>query len=345
MYLLLVLLIMEVSEVYCDTHSLLYFYTGVSDPAHGPPQFSAVGYVDDIQIMRYVMDTHQARPAVQWMERIEGDPGYWNRDTQNFKGAEVWFKHTVKLAMSRFNHTGGFHSFQVMSGCDLYDDSSSRWFLQYAYDGRDFMVLDMDSMIWVPLINEAQITSERWTRPDNDEAVRWKNYLKETCIDWLKIYMAAGKDDLERRVPPRVKISHHQSDGVTKLHCHVYGFYPRDVDVKWVKNGLEDVYSEEAKQILPNPDGTYQTRVTVEVTPQEGDSYECHVDHSSLDETMMMITPWDPPKDKNLPIIIGVIVLIAAIAGTGIGFVVYRKKSGKMSPMYTPAAPSDSSSG
>ncbi|KAM4642025.1 hereditary hemochromatosis protein-like [Discoglossus pictus] len=132
-----------------------------------------------------------------------------------------------------------------------------------------------------------------------------------------------NKNGTCRKVPPRVKVSHHQTDRVTKLHCQVYGFYPRDVDVKWVKNGIEDVYSEEAKQILPNPDGTYQIRVTVEVTPQEGDSYSCHVDHSSLKEIMIIL--WDPSKDNTVYIIFGVIALIVIIAGAGIGYAVYKK--------------------
>ncbi|CAI9619002.1 unnamed protein product [Staurois parvus] len=61
--------------------------------------------------------------------------------------------------------------------------------------------------------------------------------------------------------------------------------------------------------ILPHPDGTYQIRVSVEVPTKEGDTYFCHVDHSSLgDETLSVI--WDPPKD-NTPIIIGAVVVVA----------------------------------
>ncbi|CAI9541782.1 unnamed protein product [Staurois parvus] len=70
-----------------------------------------------------------------------------------------------------------------------------------------------------------------------------------------------------------------------------------------MRNGEDHVPSDEMTPILPHPDGTYQIRVSVEVPTKEGDTYFCHVDHSSLgDETLSV--KWDPPKD-NTPIIIG----------------------------------------
>uniref|UniRef100_F6VTM7 Ig-like domain-containing protein n=1 Tax=Xenopus tropicalis TaxID=8364 RepID=F6VTM7_XENTR len=83
-------------------------------------------------------------------------------------------------------------------------------------------------------------------------------------------------------------VSLHSSYSGTKLHCRVYGFYPRDVEVKWIKNGRDEIHSEEAAQILPNPDGTYQIRVSVGVTPEGGATYSCHIDHSSLENPLVV---------------------------------------------------------
>uniref|UniRef100_A0A8C5QN68 Ig-like domain-containing protein n=1 Tax=Leptobrachium leishanense TaxID=445787 RepID=A0A8C5QN68_9ANUR len=92
-------------------------------------------------------------------------------------------------------------------------------------------------------------------------------------------------------VPPEVKVSSRQSGSTMKLHCQVYGFYPRDVDVIWKMNRME-ISLDEAKHILPNSDGTYQLRVSVEVIPEEEASYSCHVDHSSLGEPLItMLAP------------------------------------------------------
>ncbi|XP_053577876.1 H-2 class I histocompatibility antigen, Q9 alpha chain [Bombina bombina] len=324
---LLVLLILGVSGAYCGSHMLQYYYTAVSEPGHGLPVFVIVGYVDEKQIMRYDSDSHRARPAVQWMETVEEDPGYWERQTQISKGNEASFKQNVKIVMSRLNQTAGFHSVQHMYGCELYDDGSTRGYNQHGYDGREFLTLDTDRGIWVPIMTEAQITTQRWNSPEVGAAERNKNYLQGRCIEYLRKYIRAGSAELERKVISQVKVSGHQSDAGTKLHCRVYGFYPKAVDVKWVKNGEIDLMSEEAAQVLPNPDGTYQLRVTVEVIPKDGDSFSCHVDHSSLKEPLTVL--WEPKKSQtNLIIIVavGVFVLIAAAAAGG-GYFIYRKKN------------------
>ncbi|XP_073494141.1 class II histocompatibility antigen, B-L beta chain-like [Phyllobates terribilis] len=74
-----------------------------------------------------------------------------------------------------------------------------------------------------------------------------------------------------------------------KLHCQVYGFHPRAVDVKWMMNGEDEVPPFETTHVLPNPDGTYQIRVSAEVTPKEGNRYSCKVNHSSLEEPLSIV--------------------------------------------------------
>nr|6A2B_A Chain A, MHC class I antigen [Xenopus laevis] len=270
------------------SHSLRYYYTAVSDRAFGLPEFSIVGYVDDTQSFRYNSDNQKAEPATQWMKQKEG-PEYWEQQTQIAKGSEPVHKHDVKTAMDRFNQTSGTHSLQVMYGCELREDNSIRSYHQYGYDGREFIALDTERWVYVPSVREAQLTEQKWNSPEVNAPERNKNYLQNLCIEGLKRYLSYGRAELERRVHPHVRISDHQSDDATELRCHAYGFYPREIDVKWVKNGRADVHSEAAKEILPNPDGSYQLRVTAEITPSEGDSYACHVEHSSLKEKLIVV--------------------------------------------------------
>ncbi|CAH2314631.1 MHC class Ia alpha antigen [Pelobates cultripes] len=177
-----------------------------------------------------------------------------------------------------------------MYGCELRDDGSTRGYWQYSYDGKGFLALDMQHGIYIPLTDQAQLSAYRWNSPEVRAGERAKYYLQTECIEWLNKYIEFGKEELDRRIPPEVKVSSQQSDGVSKLHCQVYGFYPRDVDVIWKRNGIEIPF-DETKQVLPNTDGTYQITVTVEVPPDEREKYSCHVDHSSLNETL--IVTWD----------------------------------------------------
>uniref|UniRef100_A0AAY5L455 MHC class I-like antigen recognition-like domain-containing protein n=1 Tax=Esox lucius TaxID=8010 RepID=A0AAY5L455_ESOLU len=67
------------------THSLKYFYTGVSGDINFP-EFTVVGMVDDVQFMYFDSNTQTAVPKVEWMKR-EG-PKYWKRKevlTQDLK--------------------------------------------------------------------------------------------------------------------------------------------------------------------------------------------------------------------------------------------------------------------
>ncbi|XP_068120798.1 class I histocompatibility antigen, F10 alpha chain-like [Hyperolius riggenbachi] len=321
-----------------DSHSMRYYETTVSAPGSGLPVYSEVGYVDDREITNYNSDTRQRLPKTEWMKKLE--PEYWERNTQIGQGNEAVGKHNVQVAMQRFNQTGGIHSFQYMYGCELRDDGSTAGYHQYGYDGRDLLYLDTQSGLYIPAMHEAQITTQRWNSPEERVGERHKNYLQNICTEWLKRHINNGREDLERRVRPEVKVWGRQHpDGVTRLQCLAYGFHPRLVDVKWVRNGEDHIPSDEASPILPHPDGTYQTRVSVEVPTREGDTYSCHVDHSSLEETLTVT--WDPnaeSKDK-MYIVIAVVVTLAIVIAAGIGVIVWRRCSGKRAAarIYAPA--------
>uniref|UniRef100_A0A8C9CIV3 MHC class I-like antigen recognition-like domain-containing protein n=1 Tax=Phocoena sinus TaxID=42100 RepID=A0A8C9CIV3_PHOSS len=51
------------------SHSLRYFYTGVSRPGRGEPRFISVGYVDDTQFVRFDSDAPNPRgePRAPWV--------------------------------------------------------------------------------------------------------------------------------------------------------------------------------------------------------------------------------------------------------------------------------------
>ncbi|KAM4696191.1 class I histocompatibility antigen, F10 alpha chain-like [Rhinophrynus dorsalis] len=322
-----IFLCLLVSRVSPDSHFYRTFFTGVSVPGQGLPLFTAVVYIDDFQAGVYTSDTKEFQIKTKWIQE-KVDPALWQVVIPVFQHCEAVSKQHLKSVMSRFNHTKGFHSYQWMYGCVLDDDGSTRGYDQHSYDGRDFVSLDRDRGIFVPTIQEAQLTAQRLNSLEFNVHEIMKTFLDNICVERLKNYIRFGKDELEKRVSPTVKVTGHQSgydNMIIKLRCQVYGFYPRDVHVKWVKNGADDVYSEEAKQILPNPDGTYQIRVTVEVTPKEGDSYACHVDHSSLEEPLIVL--WEPKKhDSTFYVSFGVIPVVIIFALL-VGYFVNKKRS------------------
>ncbi|XP_077340806.1 uncharacterized protein LOC143984946 [Lithobates pipiens] len=86
-----------------------------------------------------------------------------------------------------------------MSGCELRDDGTTEGYFQFGYDGRDFVYLDTQRGIYIPTMNEAQISTQRWNSPEERWGEREKNYLENLCIPYLKRSIEYGRGDLERR--------------------------------------------------------------------------------------------------------------------------------------------------
>ncbi|KAM4019733.1 class I histocompatibility antigen, F10 alpha chain-like isoform 2-T2 [Anomaloglossus baeobatrachus] len=135
-------------------------------------------------------------------------------------------------------------------------------------------------------------------------------------------------------VRPRVKVSGQEKGDTMKLHCQVYGFHPRAVDVRWM-NGEDEVPLYETTDVIPNPDGTYQIRVSAEVTPKEGDRFSCYVDHSSLEEPLLV--QWET-KQSTVPAVIISAVVIIIVVLTSVGIIIYKKKKKNYSVVIAPVS-------
>ncbi|XP_029440561.1 major histocompatibility complex class I-related gene protein-like [Rhinatrema bivittatum] len=307
------------------SHSLRYFFTGLTDPGPGAPEFYTVGYVDEIPIDWYDSVKQQNEPRAPWMRKVDAeDPQYWEGQTQISRGAQQVFKANVKTLMGRYNQSGGVHTWQTMYSCELGPDGSTRGFSQYGYDGHDFISLDTERLTWVPAMRGAEITERKWNA-ERSIAERWKVYLEQECIEWVQKYVRYGAQELDRKERPQVSVWDKKSDGgLTNLHCLVTGFYPREIEVKWVKNGQVTMQGMAAKEILPNHDGTYQIRASVDIDPQEEATYACHVDHSSLQESLSVL--WEPKSSSSIGIIIGAIVGALLVIALVVGVFVWRKR-------------------
>ncbi|KAI5136439.1 Hla Class Ii Histocompatibility Antigen, Dp Beta 1 Chain [Manis pentadactyla] len=62
--------------------------------------------------------------------------------------------------------------------------------------------------------------------------------------------------------------------------------YPGHIQVCWFLNGQDRIAGAGFTNVVHNGDWVFQTLVMLEMTPQQGDVYTCHVEHSSLDRTV-----------------------------------------------------------
>ncbi|KAK9405279.1 HLA class II histocompatibility antigen DRB1-1 beta chain-like [Crotalus adamanteus] len=71
----------------------------------------------------------------------------------------------------------------------------------------------------------------------------------------------------------------------------VRGFYPVEIEVRWLKNGRPEEEGVAFGEELQNGDWTYQLHVMLETQPQRGDVYTCQVEHASLEAPITV--QWD----------------------------------------------------
>ncbi|XP_062829014.1 RT1 class I histocompatibility antigen, AA alpha chain isoform X3 [Anolis carolinensis] len=181
-----------------SSHSLKYFYTAISEDNELLSSFYVVGYMDDQRISQYDSTVRLELPCVSWMKKVEEvDPSYWKDETEVSRNSEQFFKENLVIARNRYNQSRGFHTLQQMYGCDLRKDGSKGGYRQYAYDGKDFISFDKETLTWTAADGAAQKTKRKWDAQSMRNQYL-KAYLQETCIEWLKKYLDYGKETLLR---------------------------------------------------------------------------------------------------------------------------------------------------
>ncbi|XP_051545687.1 BOLA class I histocompatibility antigen, alpha chain BL3-7-like [Myxocyprinus asiaticus] len=111
-------------------------------------------------------------------------------------------------------------------------------------------------------------------------------------METLKGYLQTRGKQVERIVKPRVRIiqkgnTHSRGSSVS---CLATGFYPRHINLTLFRDG-QPVSDHEVTggELLPNGDGTYQMRKSLEISTEEQRekyNYTCSATHISLENKL-----------------------------------------------------------
>ncbi|XP_075389354.1 class I histocompatibility antigen, Gogo-B*0101 alpha chain-like isoform X2 [Tenrec ecaudatus] len=336
------------TQTRAGSHSLRYFDTALSRPG-GDSRYISVGYVDDTQFVRFDSDAPDPRmePRAPWVQR-EG-PEYWERETATCKSEALTFRVNLRTLRGYYNQSeAGSHTLQSMYGCDLGPDGRLlRGYEQYAYDGADYLALNEDLRSWTAANTAALITQRKWE--ETGEAEHTRAYLEGRCVESLRRYLENGKETLQRAEPPKTQVTHHQEhhvpEGEVTLRCWARGFYPADIALTWQRDSEDQPQDTELVETRPVGDGTFQKWAAVVVPSGEEQRYTCQVQHEGLPEPLTL--RWEPSSQPTIPIVgivVGLVLLAAALIGAVVGFLIRRKKcSGGKGGSYSQAASNDGS--
>uniref|UniRef100_A0A3B3WRP9 Ig-like domain-containing protein n=1 Tax=Poecilia mexicana TaxID=48701 RepID=A0A3B3WRP9_9TELE len=163
-------------------------------------------------------------------------------------------------------------------------------------------------------------------------AARWNNGNKFYCNNksifittFNRFALVAPSVTLSTVVPPTGGPS-------SMLTCSVYGFFPKQIRVTWMRNGQKVTSDVTSTTELPDGAWLYQIHSSLEFKPRSGEKISCMVEHLSLEEPLTI--DWTPPPGQPMPesekikIAFGVLGLILGLVLSLTGFIYYKKKAG-----------------
>ncbi|CAM4734214.1 unnamed protein product [Leuciscus chuanchicus] len=136
------------------------------------------------------------------------------------------------------------------------------------------------------------------------------------CITTLKNYLKKRRDQRNRKVTPNITLTQkaNSDSGESRVSCLATGFYPRHINLTLFRDG-QPVSDHEITggDLLPNGDGTYQMRKSLEISADKH-KYSCSVTHLSLDNKLI-IELEDEPFRRRIGVVVAVLLLVCAISG------------------------------
>ncbi|XP_026101481.1 major histocompatibility complex class I-related gene protein-like isoform X2 [Carassius auratus] len=230
------------------------------------------------------------------------------------------------------NETESRVVYQVANVCEQSDNKLDQMISKTAYQGSTFDDLHfLDGKITYQLFSNYTEEPGKIRNLELSKSRLEKLYYP-ACIKALNNYLKKRGTQLNRKVKPLVRLIQkaNSDSGGSRVSCLSSGFYPRHINLTLFRDG-QPVSDHEITggDLLPNADGTYQMRKSLEISAADKHKYTCSVTHLSLDNTLDVTLDFSKQFESA---ILSVLIVLALVLVFGTGVVIYKRRNRRPAP-------------
>ncbi|XP_056596231.1 hereditary hemochromatosis protein homolog [Triplophysa dalaica] len=172
---------------------------------------------------------------------------------------------------------------------------------------------------------------------------RHKHLYLPTCLKTLKGYTETRKNQINKKVKPKIRLFQKDQIFGSQVSCLATGFYPRHISLTMFRDG-QPVSDHEITggDLLPNDDGTYQMRKILRISAEEHrkkHKYTCTATHLSLDNKLDISLEYEhgtPLKSMIFSVLtaLALVLILGAVAAVILYREGYRQRLKKVWTQY-----------
>ncbi|XP_038638216.1 H-2 class II histocompatibility antigen, E-S beta chain-like [Scyliorhinus canicula] len=136
----------------------------------------------------------------------------------------------------------------------------------------------------------------------------------ESLCDKMKQAAISSNTILDKKAPIPSKVFLQEKSGQMNLVCLVKDFFPRDIKMRWLRNGVVIANEPQTVNIVPQRNRTFQARSLLSLNGDVDGSYSCQVEHETLTKKLVLKFEHSSITKNEALIIIGAVLGILGIS-------------------------------